>query len=246
MALKDLVAQKAKLTEQAIENIISDYARYDVESRAVVFTPQAVNLSNKGKILVFLVAQQGWQYVLDEAVDVAVTPSKMEGILGIGGGTLRPTLKELKDRHLVLVKAGKYAVSSASLHEIESEISPNPTVRASRSKRVVNRKDHGSKKGSQSAESTEKKTPSPSLAGSKSANRAASGSKAAVIQSIEDGFFDEGCTAAELLQNLHERAFMVPRTSIPGYLIEAVRSEQLTRRKEMVDGKNVWVYRTKG
>jgi hypothetical protein len=37
MALKDLIASKASLTEETIEEIVSEFARFDVDHRAVVF-----------------------------------------------------------------------------------------------------------------------------------------------------------------------------------------------------------------
>ena len=242
MALRDLVAQKAKLTEEAIEAIISDYVRYDIEDQEIVFTPDATGLSKKAKLLVFLVAQQGWQFVQDEVTDVEMTPAQLTESLGIAGGTLRPILKDLKDRNLLAAKSGKYTVRSTSLDAIKVELSGHGrSIRRRRKKtsKVRMSKPTGDSHSSAGKASAAKKAPVNRPKGSTSPGQRPGEAFNGIVH---DGFFSTGRTLAQLQARLHERAIIVKQTSLPTYLLAAVRDGRLTREKREVDGKVVWVY----
>ena len=241
MALKDLVAQKAKFTEEAIEAIISDFVRFDVEEREIVFTPNATELSNKAKVLVFLVAQQGWQFVQDEAIDVDMKPAQLSEYLGIEGGSLRPILKDLKDRNLIAAKTGKYSVRSTGLNAIRAELdvsnTPVPRRRRGASKgRRMSKRSRDSSEGKSSTETSAKvkRKKNPSTTGRKPGE--------AFSKLVEDGFFDEGRTLAQLQERMHEQAILVKQSSLPNYLLAAVRNGRLNREKQDVQGKSVWMY----
>ncbi|WP_162906514.1 hypothetical protein [Algihabitans albus] len=238
MALKDLVAQKAALTEAAIEEVIADYIRYDADAREIIFTPAFAGLSNKAKILVFLTAQVGWQFVVDETVTTALKPAELEEHLGIPGGTLRPTLKDLKDRHLITSKGGEYSARAGSLEAIKSELSgggttPKPKARKrNKAKKTVDTSSGDADSGTK---------PKAAKKASKSANNGAGERFSAWI---EDGFFDDERTLKDVQDRFHEVGVIIARTSIPQFLLKAVRVGKLKRTKKKVGNKDLWVYQT--
>jgi hypothetical protein len=62
-------------------------------------------------VLVVLVALMGWEHVVDEVREVDTRPADIEALTGIHGGTLRPTLKKLKDAHLIASVDGHYSAT---------------------------------------------------------------------------------------------------------------------------------------
>jgi hypothetical protein len=235
MALKDLVASKSALTEEAVEALIKDYVRYDVEEKQVTFLPAAAALSGRQKVLVYLVALQGWPIVAEgEETPTSAKPAVIGEQVGVHGGTLRPLLKELKDRHLIGWKEGAYSVRAASLPDIKKELD-GTSARAE--------KAAGPKPGA-------KRQPTqPAGTDQKAQKRKSSPAKGGNLQKkfndwIKEGFFQTPRTLAEVQDRFHELGHIVPQSSMPKYLLDAVQANppRLARKKKDVDGKKVWVY----
>lgn len=124
MPLKDLTIKGTVLLEKQVEEIVSDYVRYDPETKEIILLPAANTLKNRAKVLLYLVALQGWPFVTKEPVPTDATPASIEHALHIPGGTLRPTLKGLKDSHMILAKGRSYHIYPAALAHIRAEICP--------------------------------------------------------------------------------------------------------------------------
>lgn len=229
MGLKDLVAQKAALTEEAIEDIVAEYIRYDTDETEIAFTPEFASLNNKAKILVYLVSLQGWPFVTEDFVDTAVKPAVMVDTLGIPGGTLRPILKALKDGHLITVKNGIYSVRASHLASVKTEITGTGS-KATTSKKKTKHK--------QTVTGADNKTPTKK-------KKKNSGLGEMINKWIAEGFFDNGKTTSDVRDRFHKETIIVPASSIPVYVNKAVKTDNtLTRDKEEIGGKMVWVYRT--
>ncbi|KAB2874193.1 MAG: hypothetical protein F9K38_15910 [Pseudorhodoplanes sp.] len=238
MALKDLVAQKSALTEGAIEGIVRDYVRYDAEQREIGFTPKFAELSNKAKILVYLVALQGWPYIVKESAPSDPKPADIGDELGIPGGTLRPLLKDLKERHLIATKAGRYLVRSSSFDAIQKEIAGLGNDGGIASKAKSSRRSKKTKTNQQKVGAI-----------SKSSKKVATGGSKEITLKfnkwVETGFFAKGKTLGDVQARFHQEAIIIPQSSIPKYLLRAVRDGRLSRDMQEVNGKRRWVYRSK-
>ncbi|MBB6427204.1 hypothetical protein [Sphingopyxis sp. JAI128] len=237
MALKDLVADRSKLTEAAIEGIISEYVRYDPGTYDVVLTPAGLQLSNDAKILVLLVAMAGWQYVVDEVQVVDTKPSALELMTGIPGGTLRPTLKKLKDAHLIVSTTDGYAVRVANLDAIGRIVGGEKPVARSpsrKSKRAIS----GNGKNGEGDEAPVDGQPA------KARKKSGVPIRSSLDRLVESGFFATDRTLSDVVARLHEMAIIAKTTSLSGPIADMVRSGKLTRKKLSEGGKDVWSYRS--
>lgn len=225
MALKDLVADKAALTEETIEDIVGNYVRYDAVSGEIVFTPAGIALKNDKKVLVHLTAILGWPYVTDKPPTTATRPADLAAALGIPGGTLRPILKALKDVHLIAANDGSYMVRSANLDAIASIVRGSAKLpaakRLGKSKSVPARSKNATPTKKASGRSTTK-----------------------IVSWIKEGYFNDWRTLKDVHQRLHEHGVIVELTSVSGPLLRAVQGGLLARKKMEVAGKTVWAYRS--
>jgi hypothetical protein len=240
MALKDLVAQRSALAEEAIEGIISDFVRFDPAEKIVAFTPDADGLSNRAKVLVYLVALQGWPFVTDEPIPVDAKPSEIEEHVGVQGGSLRPILKELKDSHVIAERGGRYFVRAMSLSAIKAHLANSGGALAGKLKQRVRR----GKAPKQSSEEQVAAAPAATAGkgGKRLRRRSTTGLAERFERWIDEGFFDTPRVLAEVKGRFHKEGIIVPSSSIPKYLLKALRAGRLERDKQMFGDREVWVY----
>jgi hypothetical protein len=242
MGLKDLIASKSSLAEDVIEEIVSEYVRYDTDHKAVFLTPEGHELSGKSKVLIYLVALQGWPFVVDDLVPTDPKPGEIEEHTGIPGGTLRPLLKELKDRRIIIEKSGRYSVLSAALQSIKKELGSASSASSTRSR--PKKRKAGPKPNNEAEEASEIAEAGSSVK-KKTARKSASTVNVAerFTSWIDQGYFDDWKTLSDVQKRFHKEAVMVPQTSMPNYLLGAVRAGRLERDKHDINGKTVWAYR---
>lgn len=238
MALKDLVADHSKLTEAAIEEIVRDYVRYDPGTYEVVLTPAGRALSNDAKVLVLLVAISGWQFVVDEVRSVDTKPAAMEQMTGISGGTLRPTLKKLKDAYLVVSTSDGYAVRVANLDAISRAIAGEKAITKPTPRKSKRAKADGANSTADDADT------SADSSNSKGRRKTGIPIRSSLARLVDDGFFKAERTLGEVVERLHEMAIIAKTTSLSGPIADMVRSGQLARKKVAEGGKDVWKYRS--
>jgi hypothetical protein len=239
MALRDLVAQSSALAEEAIENIVKDFVRYDTEAGEIAFLPDFAALPNKSKVLVYLVALQGWVFVTEAPIETPTKPADIGDKVGIPGGTLRPLLKELKDRHLISSSAGGYVVRAAFIPAVERELVSGNGVSTAPAKRRRSRATAKARESKVRVDTAGVGT------GSEKRRQPTKGIGEAFDRWVAEGFFSDGRTLAEVQSRFHEEAIIIRRTSIPKYLLKAVRAKSLSRSKRNFNGKTVWVYESK-
>ncbi|RIA37738.1 hypothetical protein DFR49_3626 [Hephaestia caeni] len=122
MALKDLKGSVFSVSEDLIEDIVRSYVRYDSDEKSIVMTPEAASLSNKVKVLVYLTANEGWPYVIDDYTVQPLAPKDMEAPLGMKGGSLRPTLRALEADNFIRKMGSGYRVIAANLAKVKSHL----------------------------------------------------------------------------------------------------------------------------
>ena len=124
MSLKRLLVSEQQLTEEILDQLLSDYVRLVHETRRVTLTPAGGALTGRAKVVLVLAAQHAWRFLApDEEQDTSLPIREIEQLTGLPGNTLRPILKDLTDRRL-LESTGKgvYRLPAYALTYAAAEI----------------------------------------------------------------------------------------------------------------------------
>ncbi|MEQ8387373.1 MAG: hypothetical protein RLP16_05425 [Alphaproteobacteria bacterium] len=232
MALKELISERGAIAEEMIEKIISPYVRYEIDPHEIVFTQDGFALDNVARILVYLVAVQGWKYVVDDDPDIETKPADLEEVLGIPGNTLRPALKKLKDANLITSNNASYAVKPSNLDAVKRAVEGEKSVAAR--KKAAKSKPRMAKK-----QKDDQSTDQPSKPRRKSGTTI----RGSIATLLDEGFFDEFQSLGQVSNRLREKAIIAKVTSLSGPIAEFVRDRKLTRRKIKRGTKEVWYYK---
>ena len=230
MALKDLVADRNKIEEESIEAIVDKYIRYDLGAHIIIFTPEGMQLSNEARLLVYLVAVEGWRFVMDQPPESSTRPSDLEVSIGIPGGSLRPILKKLKDSHFLVTKEGNYRVSPANLLTVKNVVSDSVSAKPGNS----GRRSRATNSSMTYKEKNRKKL--------KKGKRPQNDLKGQLDTFRSEGFFSSPKSIVQLVERYHEVGIITKSSSISGMLLNAVKSGHLSRIKITENGRKVWMY----
>ena len=241
--LRDLVVEHGTLQEERIENVISKYIRYEVNPCQILLTQEGDSLPNKLKVLVYLVAVLGCQFVSPNEPIPMTRPSDLERTLGIIGNTLRPVLKDLSDSHLVWVEEGAYLVRYTDLEKVAREIAQHTSKSVHRSEKPRRKPNSRKKKKTAKTEISTKGSPKQNETKNTDRKKRAVSASQALKSLLDEGFFAEYRTLRHVVDRLGEKAISIEITSVSGPIAELVRRDQLERKKSTANGKSAWVYR---
>jgi hypothetical protein len=230
MALKDHTIDSSKVSEELIEAIITERVKYDPAKETVVLLPATRGLTNDRKILVYLAALQGWRFLVKEnPPHENASPAEITRATGVPGGSVRPLLRGLEDRKILLATKGRYEVPAHNLGRVRDIITGKDALSAVR----ITPSKHKKMK-------VDAKSPA---TGKRSSSNKPSASEA-FEKLLNANWFKGGKTLADLKEKLKEMAIIVPTSQLPQYLLKACRGERptLERKQDTIDGKKLWVY----
>ncbi|MGE5297793.1 MAG: hypothetical protein ACM3KM_01370 [Acidobacteriaceae bacterium] len=226
MALTDHTIDSSKVSEELIESIISERVKYDPAKETVVLLPAARGMTNDKRILLYLAALKGWRFLIKEnPPQESASPSGITKVTGIPGGSVRPLLRGLEDRKILITVKGKYEVPAHNLGRVRDIIIGTDKILPSQG-------GNHEKKGKIS-NIDKNRTFSNKPSASEAFNKL-----------LQNKWFKDGRTLGELKNKLKEMAIIVPASQLPQYLLKACRGENplLNRKQETIEGKKLWVY----
>jgi len=231
MALKDLTIKGSVLTEKQVEDIVSKYVRYDVEERQIHFLPAFTPLKTRDKVLIYLVALNGWPFLSKEPLPTEASPATIGKAINIPGGTLRRILMELKVVHLISATGRLYKVQSAALSQI-MEVLRGKAGSDIVHRRVASKKSRAKHEGVPAVNENKGKRTKRNLL-------------EVFNNIIADGFFSQPKVIGELKDRFAEKGLNVPMTTLSRMLLRATKDERLTRKQKEVGKRKIWTYEKK-
>lgn len=123
MALKNLTIKQNKIKEENLEELLSGFVLFDESKEEIILTPKSMRLTNREKILIFLIALKGWQFIIskNELID-RIKPKNLEKKLRIPGNSLRPMLLSLLKNNLIDKDENGYFIPDILINEIKKNL----------------------------------------------------------------------------------------------------------------------------
>lgn len=116
--LEKLFIDEEEVSEDMLYDILAPYIRFGKKTNEIIPTNDFLNLKNKQKVLVIFIAIKAL-FMLGKREDDKASPKELEKLTGLKGNTIRPILKKLHDKRIILrdIK-GKYFVPATSIPTI--------------------------------------------------------------------------------------------------------------------------------
>jgi hypothetical protein len=110
--LEALVVNQNEVDRAALARGLAPFIGIDRDSRTYAFRPGVrERLDNRQRVVASLLARKAMGLLMPDYVEPA-SPKVLERETGVGGGTLRPILKDLATRRLVEKNADGYRVAT--------------------------------------------------------------------------------------------------------------------------------------
>jgi hypothetical protein len=119
--LQRLVVDGTILNEEVLASVLEHWVHLTQEG-GLVFRPAAFSLPAKKKVLIAALAGAGL-YRLGLRPNPQVSPKEVEGLTGLSGGTVRPSLRDLVDQKLLRSEGHGYIVPAYALEEVRKALS---------------------------------------------------------------------------------------------------------------------------
>ena len=220
MALQDLVVNNKQVSAELVESLLKGRVELIHEGKRVNLTKEGMQLSNRGRVLLFLAGGKAWE-LLEETETWSSMPGDMHEFLGIPGNTLRPILRNLADSFFVKSEKGKYQILPKGIYELESIL----------------------EKGENKKNSTSGNNSNPGKAKSSRKTTGSFSKSKAIEELIKEEYFSDSRELSEIRVELGRRGISVKLTSLPSYILPLVRKKVLTREQKSRGKGKVWIYK---
>lgn len=112
--LQRLVASSTELDREMLATVLADMAWIDKDTGEIRLTREAVQMSKKLQILIYLMARKAAK-ALGLISEEGISPSELTSTLGMSGGTVRGQLFILSKERLINSSGGKYWVPNYAI-----------------------------------------------------------------------------------------------------------------------------------
>ena len=120
-SLEDLLVDEKEINREILQELLSDYVRIGKQSGRLIPQKEFDKLTAERKVLVTLLSQHA-QYELEMAEAEWLTPATIGEQSGLKAGTVRPMVKQLKDKGVIEDDDGSYRVPTHGLARAQKYI----------------------------------------------------------------------------------------------------------------------------